>query len=178
MCWIALLNGERTCPYCNTPLSLAYCAPEEWHGDNKSQDNDAFLTATHDILALDFCRMQDRHFVRTVMLLPFHDIEGCLILGIWVHLDKPRFDLFYETYPSGEQVAVDMQFGWIANVIPGYPVPHACFIQPRDGFQRPIKHARLEADALYGLQLDSMSFEMLITMLEEYGHTCLSDRTG
>ena len=29
---------------------------------------------------------------------------------------------------------MDMQFGWIANVIPGYPGLHACFIQPRDGF--------------------------------------------
>ncbi|NDD88664.1 MAG: DUF2199 domain-containing protein, partial [Rhodobacteraceae bacterium] len=52
------------------------------------------------------------------MLLPFHDIESCLILGIWVHLDKPSFDQFYETYPSGEQRAMDMQFGWIANIIP------------------------------------------------------------
>jgi hypothetical protein len=78
------------------------------------------------------------------MLLPFHDIEGCLILGIWVHLDKPSFDQFYETYPIGEQGAMDMQFGWIANIIPGYAGPHACCIQPRDGFQRPITHAALE----------------------------------
>ena len=28
------------------------------------------------------------------------------------------------------------------------------------------------------LQLDGMSFEMLITMLEKYGHTGLSDQTG
>jgi len=112
------------------------------------------------------------------MLLPFHDIESCLILGIWVHLDKPSFDQFYETYPSSEQRAMDMQFGWIANIIPGYQGPHACCIQPRDGFKRPIIHAALEEDALYGLQLDGMSFEMLITMLEEYGHTGLSDQTG
>lgn len=182
MRWIDLLTGERTCPCCNTPLrdllSLACSAPEEWYGDNTSQDNDAFHTATGDILTHDFCRIQDRHFVRTVMLLPFHDIESCLILGIWVHLDKPSFDQFYETYPSGEQRAMDMQFGGIANIIPGDPGPHACCIQPRDGFQRPITHAALEEDALYGLQLDGMSFEMLITMLEEYGHTGLSDQTG
>ncbi len=105
MRWIDLLKRERTCPCCNTPLrdllSLAYSAPEEWDGDNTSQDNDAFHTATGDILTHDFCIIQDRHFVRTVMLLPFHDIEGCLILGIWVHLHKPSFDQFYETYPSG-----------------------------------------------------------------------------
>ena len=46
---------------------------------------------------------------------------------------------------------MDMQFGWIANVIPGYPGLHACFIQPRDGFQRPITPAALEEDAVYGL---------------------------
>ena len=84
--WIDLLKGERTCPCCKTPLrdllSLAYSAPEEWNGDNTSQDNDALHTATGDILTHDFCRIQDRHFVRTVMLLPFHDIECCLILGI------------------------------------------------------------------------------------------------
>ena len=55
----------------------------------------------------------------------------------------------------------------------------ACLrIQPRDGFQRPITHAALEEDALYGLQLDGMTYEMLIAMLEEYGHTGLSDQTG
>ena len=73
---------------------------------------------------------------------------------------------------------MDMQFGWIANVISGYPGLHACFIQPRDGFQRPITPAALEEDALYGLQLDGMSFEMLITMLEDYDHTGLADQTG
>ncbi|NCW60209.1 MAG: DUF2199 domain-containing protein [Rhodobacteraceae bacterium] len=98
MRWIDLLTGERTCPCCNTPLrdllSLAYSAPEEWEGDNTPKDNEAFHTATGDILTHDFCRIQDRHFVRTVMLLPFHDIERFLILGIWVHLHKPSLDLF------------------------------------------------------------------------------------
>ena len=115
MRWIDPLKGERTCPCCNTPLldllSLAYSAPEEWEDKNTSQDNDVFHTATGDILTQDFSRIQDRHFVRTVMLLPFHDIEGCQLLGIWVHLDKPSFDLFYETYPSVEQGAMDMQCG-------------------------------------------------------------------
>ena len=73
---------------------------------------------------------------------------------------------------------MDMQFGWIANIIPGYQGPHACCIQPHDGFKRPITYAALKEDAIYGLQLDGMSFEMLITMLEEYGHTGLSDQTG
>ena len=73
---------------------MAYSAPEEWDSDSKSQDNDAFHTAIDDILTHYFFGIQDRHFVRTVMLLPFHDIEGCLILGIWVHLDKPSLDRF------------------------------------------------------------------------------------
>ena len=72
MRWIDLLTGEHNCPCFNTPLrdllSLAYSAPEEWYGDNTSQDNDAFHTATDDCLTQDFCRIQDRHFVRTVML--------------------------------------------------------------------------------------------------------------
>ena len=51
-------------------------------------------------------------------------------------------------------------------------------MQQRDGFQRPSTHAALEEDALYGLQLDGMTYEMLIAMLEEYGHTGLSDQTG
>ncbi|MGB0568760.1 MAG: DUF2199 domain-containing protein [Paracoccaceae bacterium] len=98
MRWIDLLTGERTCPCCNTPLrdllSVAYSAPEEWDSDSTSQDNDAFHTATDDILTHYFFGIQDRHFVRTIMLLPFHDIERFLILGIWVHLDKPSLDLF------------------------------------------------------------------------------------
>jgi hypothetical protein len=73
MRWIDLLTGEHTCPCFNTPLhdhlSLSYYAPEEWYGDNTSQDNYAFHTATDDILTHDFCRIQDRHFVRTVMFI-------------------------------------------------------------------------------------------------------------
>ena len=84
--WIDLLKGERTCPCCKAPLrdllSFAYSAPGEWDSDSTSQDNDAFHTATGDILTHEFCRIQDRHFVRTVLLLPFHDIEGCLFLDI------------------------------------------------------------------------------------------------
>ena len=98
MRWIDMLMGERTCPCCNTPLrdllSVAYSAPEEWDSDSTSKDNDTFHTATDDILTHYFFGIQDRHFVRTVMLLPFHDIEGCLILGIWAHLDKSSLDLF------------------------------------------------------------------------------------
>jgi hypothetical protein len=112
------------------------------------------------------------------MLLPFHDIEYCLILGVWVYLDKASFYLFHDSYPSGKQGDLDMQFGWIANVIPGYPGPHACCIQPRHSYQRPITHAALEEDTLYGLQLDGMTYEMLMTMLEEFGHTGISDQTG
>ena len=141
MRWIDLLQGKRTCSCCNTPLrdllSLAYSAPEEWDGDNTPQDNDAFHTATDDILTHDFCGIQDRHFVRTVMLLPFHDIEGCLILGIWVHLDKSSFNQFYETHPSGEQGAMDMQFGWIATSFQAMQVrTHAAF-NPAMGFSVP-----------------------------------------
>ena len=108
MRWIDLLTGERTCPCCNTPLRdllyLAYSAPEEWDGDNTSQDNDALHSAKGDILTNDFCRILDRHFVRTVMLLPFHDIEGCLILGIWAHLDKPPLISFTKRIPAANKV--------------------------------------------------------------------------
>lgn len=180
--WIGLLEGTSTCPCCNVAvhelLSLAYNAPEEWVGTDPAQDNDAFFAAPGDILTHDFCRIQDKHFVRTVMLLPFHDIEYCLILGVWVYLDKASFYLFHDSYPSRKQGDLDMQFGWIANVIPGYPGPHACCIQPRDSYQLPITHAALEEDTLYGLQLDGMTYEMLMTMLEEFGHTGISDQTG
>ena len=80
MRWIDLLTGERTAPCHNSPLcdllSLAYSAPEECDGDNTSQDNDAFHSAKGDILTNDFCRILDRHFVRTVMLLPFTTLKA------------------------------------------------------------------------------------------------------
>jgi len=49
----------------------------------------------------------------------------------------------------------------------------ACF-----PMRRTTNSELVRTSALYGLQLDGMSFEMLITMLEEYGHTGLSDQTG
>ena len=88
-------------------------------------------------------------------------------MGIWVHLDK-QFDQFYETYQrrtrgDGHAIWMDCQHHPRLS-------RSARICINRDGFQRPITHAALEEDALYGLQLDGMSFEMLITMLEEYGH--------
>lgn len=107
MRWIDLLKGERTCPCCNTPLldllSLAYSAPEEWEDKNSSQDNDVFHTATGDILTHDFCRIQDRHFLRTVMLLPFHDIEGCQLLGIWCIWINPVLIYFTKRIPAANK---------------------------------------------------------------------------
>jgi len=64
--------------------------------------NNTFYTATGDTLTYVFCGIQDRYLVSTCILLPLHDIEHFLILGILVHLDEPSFDRFYETYNSGE----------------------------------------------------------------------------
>ena len=57
-----------------------------------------------------------------------------------------------------------MQFGWLQHHL-SYRVTRMLHPTPR-WVSRPITHAALEEDALYGLQLDGMSFEMLITMLE------------
>ena len=180
--WIALLEGTATCPCCDVPLrdllSLAYFGPEEWSQTEPPQDNDTFFTAQGDVLTHDFCRIGDKHFVRTVMLIPFHDVEYCLILGTWVYLDQPSFDRFHDSYPSGEQGALDMQFGWIANVIPGFRGPHPCCIQPRNNFQRPIAHAALEEDPLYGAQIDGITYDMLLDMLEGFGHTGIARKIG
>ena len=180
--WAAIFDGTATCPCCNARLldllSLAYAGPEAWIGTKPPEDNDVFFNAKGDVLTHDFCRIGDQHFVRAVMLLPFHGMDSCLILGIWVHLEKPCFDRFHDSYPDGKQGGLDMQFGWVANVIPGFSGPHPCCIQPRDNFQRPIVHAALEEDPLYGVQIDGMTYDMLMEMLEGFGHSGIAQQIG
>jgi hypothetical protein len=173
--WALIHATDLPCTCCDASLksllSLAYTAPEDWQGDAKAQDNSAILNAVQgDILTHDLCRIGDKHFIRSVMIIPLVGCADPVILGVWVSVDRNTFDTYLTTMPLGTQGSMPLLFGTLGNVIPGYGSDQACVMQPRDHFQRPITHAALEEDPLYIAQIDGSDFDQLMAFLAGYGH--------
>jgi len=173
--WALIHAADTLCRCCDTSLqsllSIAYTAPEEWRGSAIAQDNSAILDAVQgDILTHDLCRIGDKHFIRSVMIIPLVGCADPVILGIWVRVDDKTFGTYLTTMPLGTQGSMPLLFGTLANVIPGFGTDHPCVMQPRDNFQRPITHAALEEDPLYIAQIDGFDFDQLLAFLAGYGH--------
>lgn len=176
--WALIHTPDTICSCCNTSLksllSLAYSAPEDWHGDAIAQDNSAILHCPKgDILTHDLCRIGDNHFIRSVMIIPLVGCADPVILGVWVRVDDTTFSDYLTTMPQGTQGNMPLLFGTLGNIIPGYGTHQACVMQPRDNFQRPITHAALEQDPLYIAQIDGFDFDQLLAFLGGYGHKFL-----
>lgn len=73
-------------------------------------------------LSDDFCTItRDQgtdYFVRAVLEVPIHGVEGPFLWGIWVSASEASFDRYRKTFESPAHG--DGFFGWLANRIPGY----------------------------------------------------------
>lgn len=176
--WALIHAAETRCSCCDAPLksllSLAYSAPEDWNRDTIAQENIVFLNASKgDILTHDLCRIGDKYFIRSVMIIPLVGCADPIILGVWVSVDPKTFETYLDTMPQGTQGTMPLLFGKLGNVIPGYGIDQACVMQPRDNFQHPITHAAIEEDPLYIAQIDGFDFDQLMVFLAGYGHKFL-----
>ncbi|MDX8353260.1 DUF2199 domain-containing protein [Cognatiyoonia sp. IB215182] len=172
----SLISGQQSkCPCCGedsaTLLSLAYDRPDPFPSDAPGHQN-AMLNATDgDILTEDFCRMGEYRFVRCVLEFPLRGLDDDLVLGVWGSLSVGNFGKYVDRFDSGDQAELGDMFSWLMNAVPrDRRQPVKMVMVPRDGRQRPQLYFSDEADLMYPLQQNGLSYDELADLLQGYGH--------
>ncbi len=143
--WLRLHDHEWTCPCCGLQhgglFDLVYAMPDYWPGDAAPMPNSEVLTSSN-ILTEDFCVIGGEHFfVRCRLCLPIvGKPDVSLGFGIWSTLSKANFDLYLDTFDSGDQGGLGPWFGWFSNRLHGYPdtLGLKCHVHPQADRQRPL----------------------------------------
>ena len=85
--------------------------------------------------------MHDEHyFVRCVLVLPILGApDDAFGFGVWSSLSRKNFEVYVDTFDSGEQDTLGPWFGWFSNRLRGYPdtANLKCQVHPRGGRRRP-----------------------------------------
>lgn len=110
-----------TCSRCGKehdglPLDWAFDAPTYWEGPR----------ADGDFLNEDVCVWTDdggdrSYFVRGLIEIAVNDSEDTFAYGVWSSLSERSFERFMQLYDDPERTREPAYFGWLSNVLPGYP---------------------------------------------------------
>ena len=158
------------------------CArPDPWPGDEAPQPNSEVLTSSN-ILTEDFCVLNGEHFfVRCLLRLPIvAKPDVSLGFGIWSTLSRGNFDLYLDTFDSGEQGGLGPWFGWFSNRLRGYPdtMGLKCHVQPQADRQRPLIAIEPTEHPLAVEQRAGITLDRVLEIYALHGHdlrTVLSD---
>ncbi|WP_322025786.1 DUF2199 domain-containing protein [Burkholderia sp. BCC1977] len=127
--------------------------------------------ATRAIRDEDMCVVDRQYFfVRACLEVPIIGADEPFLWGLWVSLSERSFDDYLENQEAGN--ASGPYFSWLANRLPGYPVPKGLksHTHPRLDGQRPL----VELDTTdHPLSLDfhnGMSAERAQTLFEKVLH--------
>jgi hypothetical protein len=175
--WQRLHDREWTCPCCGLKhgglFDLACGKPDFWQGSAVKRPNSEIHTSSN-ILTEDFCVLEGEHFfIRCVLRLPVVSRPDTHFgFGVWTTLSKENFDLYIETFDSGEQGLMGPWFGWFSNRLKGYPdtLNLKCHVHPQEGRQRP--HIELEPTE-HPLALEQrrgISFDRVLEIYALNGH--------
>jgi hypothetical protein len=141
--WDRLRQAPWTCASCSDQhqgiFDLGCAKPDFWNGPALPGPNSAVHSSTH-FLSEDFCVIEGKYyFVRGLLSLPLIGLEGeCFSYGVWSSLSQANFQLYVESFDSGEQGQLGSWFGWFSNSLKGYPetAKLKCHVRPQDGRQR------------------------------------------
>ena len=175
--WRRLHDRHWTCPCCGLRhgglFDLACSNPTPWQGSEEHWPNSQVLTSAN-ILTEDFCDLDGEHFfVRCVLQLPIAGKpETFFGYGAWATLSRVNFNLYLNTFDSGEQDGLGPWFGWFSNRLKGYPdtLNLKCHVQPRSGRQRPFIELEPTQHPLTIEQRDGITFDRLLEIYALNGH--------
>jgi hypothetical protein len=175
--WIRLHDHEWTCPCCGLKhgglVDLVSVRPDAWAGGEEPRPNSEVLTSTN-ILTEDFCVINREHFfVRCLLRLPIVTKPDISFgFGTWATLSSANFDLYIDTFDSGEQGGLGPWFGWFSNRLDGYPDTFnlKCQVQPRAGRQRPYIQLEPTQHPLAIEQRNGITFDRLLEIYALNGH--------
>jgi hypothetical protein len=174
---VRLHDSSWTCPCCGLRhaglFDLASNRPEQWQGSEEYRPNSEVRNAKN-ILTEDFCVLDGEHFfVRSVLELPIVGVpEQRFAFGIWSTLSRKNFDLYVESFDSGEQAHFGPWFGWFSNRLLGYPdtLNLKCQVHPRDNRIRPWIELERTGHLLAIEQEQGITFERILELYALCGH--------
>jgi hypothetical protein len=183
--WLRLHDHQWTCPCCGLKYAglfdLVCARPDPWPGDEAPRPNSEVL-ASSNILTEDFCVLNGEHFfVRCLLRLPIvAKPDVSLGFGIWSTLSRANFDLYLDTFDSGEQGGLGPWFGWFSNRLHGCPdtMGLKCHVQPQADRQRPLIELEPTEHPLAVEHRSGISFDRVLEIYALHGHdlrTVLSD---
>lgn len=162
-------------------MDLACDHPEFWQGSEEKRPNSEALMSDN-VLTEDFCVLDGEHFfVRCVVELPIVGAADTDFgFGVWATLSKPNFNLYLDTFDSGDQSGLGPWFGWFSSRLKGYPdtLNLKCRVVPREGRNRPYIELEPTAHPLAIEQREGITFDRLLEIYALNGHdvrSALSD---
>jgi hypothetical protein len=154
-------------------FDLACDKPEFWRGADLKRPNSELLTSDS-ILTEDFCVLDRQHFfVRCVLQLPIIDASDTYFgYGVWATLSKKNFDIYVDTFDSGNQGNLGPWFGWFSNRLAGYPdtLNLKCQLHPREGRKRPYVELEPTDHPLAIEQAHGITFDRVLEIYALNGH--------
>ena len=175
--WNQLRSRAWKCTSCGEThrglFDLGCAKPDAWPDSEEYSPNSAAKDATH-CLTEDFCVLNGEHyFVRCVLELPLVGAPGeAFGFGVWSTLSKKNFEIYQETFDSGEQGDLGPWFGWFSNRLKGYPdtLNLKCRVHPKAGRQRPWIELEPSGHPLAQESRDGITYERLLEIYAAYGH--------
>jgi len=175
--WRRFSAGTWTCPHCiekhRGVFDLACGKPEPWRGSEEKLPNSS-LTGSNQCLTEDFCVLDGTHFfVRAVLPLAIigsQNVDFCY--GVWVTLSEKNFEIYKQTFDSGDQEGLGPWFGWFSNRLKGYPDTFnlKAQVHPRGGRQRPWIELESTEHPLAVEQREGITFDRLLDIYANFGH--------
>jgi hypothetical protein len=175
--WQRLQKGKWTCSSCDLQhdglFALACNAPAPWDGSDEQAPNEALLSSNH-VLTNDFCVLHGQdYFVRCVLRIPIlgSDDEH-LEYGVWSSLSEKNFQLYRDTFDSGDQSELGPWFGWFSNQLPDYPqtLMLKCHVHPQAERKRPLLELEPTDHPLAVEQRNGITLERLLEIYAHNGH--------
>jgi len=176
--WHRLTRAGFVCATCREThvglFDLGCDAPEPWPEAPTVEPNSALVGRSH-VLTQDFCIVEGRdYFIRCVCRLPIVGAaeDEYLAYGVWSTLSPRNFEVYRDTFDSGEQEGLGPWFGWFSNRLKGYPdtLNMKCQVKPRAGRQRPFLELESTAHPLAVEQRDGISLDRLLEIFALNGH--------
>jgi hypothetical protein len=168
--WLRLHNASWRCPSCGSHhggiFDLAYDKPDFWQVQEGQKPNSEVRHSSSNVLTEDFCILDGHHFfVRCVLqLLITGALNQYFGYGVWATLSEKNFNLYVDTFDTGEQGHLGPWFGWFSNRLQGYPdtLNLKCKVHPRPGRQRPYVELEPTTHPLVLEQREGITFDRLL----------------
>lgn len=115
----------------------------------------------------------EHFFVRCVLELPILGAADSFFgFGVWSTLSKRNFQLYVESFDSGEQGDLGPWFGWFSNRLKGYPdtLNLKCQVYPQAGRKRPLVGIEPTDHLLAQEQQNGISIDRLLDIYAINGH--------